>query len=111
MDFLKSKNYHDLPGLQSGTQTIVQLKITTICTRNSAINRDQVLLARRAEEEDVLKHQKKLGLNGIAGESIVRKFSVHNETTFTIEQIMSCHIKPRKGPNAGWTGVELLPLH
>lgn len=105
LDFLKLKNYHDLPGLQSDSRNSVQLNITTICTRSSAINRDQVLLARKEEYEEVVKHQKKLGLTGIVGESIIRKYSVHNETTFTIEQSISCHIKISKGPNSGWTGT------
>jgi len=104
LDFMKPKDYFDLPGLLSSSNRMFELKIMTICTRSAALNRSQVLAARKTEAEDVAKYQKKLGLEESVGESIVRKFSVHNETTFTIEQNISCLIKPKKSSSSGWTG-------
>lgn len=105
LDFHNVKDYYDIPGLQSNSRNIIQLKFTTICTRKSLITRDQVLAARRKEGGDVDKHQKRLG--NMSGESIIRKFSVHNETTFTLEQTVSCYIRPRKGGSSGWTGMSM----
>ncbi|KAK7420406.1 hypothetical protein QQX98_002829 [Neonectria punicea] len=48
--------------------------------------------------------KKKLGTSVRIGESIVRRFSAHDETTFTIEQDISLYIKERAS-GCGWTVV------
>lgn len=104
LDFMRYRDFYNDPGLQSSYEHFVQLKITTICTRRTAITRDQIKTARECENESIKKFQQKLGADGRVGESIVRRFSTHNENTFTIEQDMSCYVKTINS-KCGWTGT------
>lgn len=99
LDFMKGKDFYDQPGLRSSCEQIMQLKITTICTRVVAINPSQVKAARLRDVEEVTKYQKRLSR---CGESIIRRLSVHNETMFTIEQTASFYVKTKKG---SWTAI------
>lgn len=104
LDFMQSPSYYDLPPLPSSSGNILKLKITTICTRNQAISYRYVQQSRWDEIEAVRKHQRQLGVHGVVGESIVRRFSTHDETTFTVEQNISCCVKRRIG---GYVSMKL----
>ncbi|KAF4633456.1 hypothetical protein G7Y89_g4663 [Cudoniella acicularis] len=97
LDFLQSPLYYDLPAMPSSSRNIFDLKITTIGTRGSALGISDVQKARQQELEAVRKHQTQLGMNKSIGDSIIRKFSNHDETNFTLEQNMSCYLKNHKG--------------
>lgn len=52
----------------------------------------------------VRKNQRQLGMNSDIGQSIVRRFSVHDESIFTLEQRISIILKKKHGT---WVGEPL----
>jgi hypothetical protein len=102
LDFLQPRDFYDLPTLPSSSRNIVELRLVTICTREVPFTQDQMVSTRREEMKAVKSYQQKLGAHFAVGESIVRKFSIHSESTFTIEQKVTVCLK-RKG--RGWIGV------
>jgi hypothetical protein len=105
LDFMQYPLYYDLPALPSSSSNIVKLKITTIGTRSTALSITHVQHSRQNELEVVKGYQNQLGANKRVGESIVRKLSNHDETTFTLEQTISCCIKRKKG---GFFGTDIV---
>ena len=93
LDFLEPKNYYDLPAPQSSLRDIVHIKITTICTREVPITQQQIEHERREEREVIVKHQQQLAQHGKLGDSIVRRFAIHNKTVFTLQQNISCCVE------------------
>lgn len=105
--FMDSKDLHDLPALPSASRSLFQLKVTTIFAREVPISLDEVERSRKEEMDLVQNHQRQMG--DIIGESIVRRYSVHNETTFSVEQHISCYVGLK---NDGWFGMPFfMPLH
>ena len=105
--FLGSKDLHDLPALPSSSRSLFQLKVTTIFARQVPISPYEVEQCRKEEVNLVQSHQRQLG--DTIGESIVRRYSVHNETTFSVEQHISCYVGLK---NDGWFGEPFfMPLH
>lgn len=102
LGFLQRKDFYDIPALPSFSRNLLQLRVTTIFTRQAAITQQAVQLGRRRSVEDVRKHQVQLEQNAAVGDSIVRQFSIHNENTFTIEQNISCCVVKKNG---GWAGT------
>jgi len=102
LDFLRLKDFFDLPALPSSSKNIICLNITIIYKRSHALRHSEVKDGRSEEFKVVKKHQRHLGLDGIVGESIVRRYSIHDENTFTIEQQVTCYIKKSKN---NWTGM------
>ncbi len=96
LNFAQGRDFYDLPAPPSSSQNIIHLSVTSIGRRN---------VATPAKEDGLKKLQEylqNLGTNRAAvGESIVRRFSVHDETHFSIEQQISICVVRRKG---GWTG-------
>jgi hypothetical protein len=99
----KPKEFYDLPALPSSARNIIRLRVTTICTRQVAVNSHDVQLARAKETEEVDRYGRHLEARGSPGDSIVRRFSIHNETISTIEQDISICVKKEK--SGGWIGT------
>ena len=93
MNFLERKNYFDLPSLPSQSNTAIKFRLTTICKRKEAIGRDTLQHSRDMEAENLRAHQRQTRPADLVGDSIVRKFSIHNESLFSIEQDISCCVK------------------
>jgi hypothetical protein len=108
LDFLQPRDFYDLPTLPSSSRNIIQLKLVTICTRDVPLTHDQIERTRREEMKAVKSHQQKLGVRFDVGESVVRKFSIHSESTFTIEQKVTICLKRRGG---GWIGTFVPRYH
>jgi hypothetical protein len=104
LDFLQPREFHDLPTLPSSSRNIIKLRITTICTREMVLTQEEVETNRRDEIEAAKKHQRQLGVSGTIGESIIRRFSIHEESAFTLEQEVSFCVKRKNG---GWVGKRL----
>ena len=105
LDFLQPEGTYDLPTLPSSSRNIIRLRITTICSREVPLTQDEIENSRREEKEAVKKHQRQLGASGLVGESIIRRFSTHGETAFTLEQEVSICVKRKNG---GWIGTVLV---
>ena len=102
LDFLQPVEFYDLPTLPSSSRNVIQLRIITICSREVAFTQEQMEESRREEIEAVKKHQRQLGASGSIGESIIRRFSIHGESIFTLEQEVTCCVKRKNG---GWVGM------
>ncbi|KAL8792444.1 MAG: hypothetical protein Q9195_004977 [Heterodermia aff. obscurata] len=107
LGFLEGKDHFDLPGLPSSAGNILQLHVSTICTRDVAIGRYYIGQNRRKEQEAVRRYLRQLGSNGTCGDSIVRKLASINETTFVLEQTVHCCVER---VNGGWTGMDQTKL-
>lgn len=94
--------FYDLPPLPSGSRNILRLKVATIVNRGSTITHRQVEEQRVESVSLVMKHQVSLAMRNAVGESVVRKFSVHSERYFTIEQYITCCMVRKNG---GWAGM------
>ena len=97
LDFLQPQEYYDLPSLPSSSNNMLRLRLITICKRSQIVGYSHVEKHRWDEIEEVRKHQGRLGLHGVVGESIVRRFNNHDEMTFTLEQDVSCCVTRRNG--------------
>ena len=102
LDFMNFKNLFDLPALPSASKNIIRLRIPTICTRSVTISLEDIERRRRDDNEIVERYLKQLMSDGAAGDSIIRRFSLHNEKDFTVEQEISICIKNKK--KGGWIG-------
>lgn len=102
LSFLQPKKYYDLPELPSALRRMIRLRLTTICTFEAAISLKDVKRSRMEELELVRMQQQQLCAGKRVGDSIIRRFSVHNETVFTLEQDIS--VCARKQKNGGWSG-------
>ena len=101
MAIFERQDFFDVPALPSFTRNIIQLKITTLFTRQIVITQPAVLQGRRDSIEAVRRHQIELEKRDEVGNSIVRRLSIHNETTYSLEQDISCCIVKKHG---GWAG-------
>lgn len=85
--------YFSTPSLPSASENIVTLRFITIgCRRPKETSQDHVdqLRDNGARDMKVYKHSLQLNREHVkAGDSIVRRYSVHDETYFSIEQEMS----------------------
>jgi hypothetical protein len=96
LNFLQRQDFHELPALPSSCQNIIQLSITSIGQYPAGVFK----FGHRPEA--LLDYLQSLGKDqDVVGESIVRQFTIHNETHFSIEQQISICIVRRK---IGWTG-------
>lgn len=105
LDFLQPKNYYDLPPLPSTFLQGFSLKFITICNRSIALTLDQLHDLQWEEENAVKNHQRNLRAHGRTGASIIRRWSVHDEWTHTLEQSISFYLK-QKGN--GWVAIAWL---
>ena len=99
LDFLQPQEFYDLPTLPSSSRNVLQLRIVTICTREVAFTQEQIENSRIEEIKAVKTHQRHLGET--AGESIIRRYSIHGESIFTLEQEVSLCIKRKNGGCVG----------
>jgi CorA-like Mg2+ transporter protein len=105
--FIDKNEFFDLPSLPSGNRDILRLRVTTICHRSVPLTYEEIIKSQKQEEECIVKHQRALSVSGRAGDSIIRRYAVHNESTFTLGQEFSCFIKPGKH---SWTGIIWLDM-
>lgn len=91
--------YHELPSLPSSSRNIIELCVTSIgrCNYATGIRQEATVAVR--------KHFQALGEISHTGESIVRKFNRHDESTFSIEQRISLCLVMR---DESWTGALVL---
>lgn len=82
------------------------IRLTTICRRPIALNRPAIEQARSDAADLVRRHQHGLRI----GDSVVRRYSVFDNTTFTIEQEVSVYVERSKQHN-GWIGSLRKMLH
>jgi hypothetical protein len=102
LDFLQVKKHYDLPPLPSNANNMIRLRVCDIFHRQAALTPQQFRNARQEEKDRLQRFQRHLLNRGIAGDSLIRRFSVHNQTTFTVEYSISIYVT---GSNKrGWTG-------
>ena len=101
LDFMQPSEYYDLPSLPSSASNMFRLKLNTICKRDEVIGFGDVEKDRREEVGEVTKHQRLLGLAGVLGESIVRRYANHDEMTYSLEQDVSCYVTRKNGHTVG----------
>lgn len=80
--FLQSKDNHNIDVMPSSTQRMITIRLTTICRRSIALCRADIEQARNEAASSVRLHQQRLRV----GDSIVRRYLVFDNTTFTVEQ-------------------------
>lgn len=90
-----SKEYFDLPSLPSSSRNIINLNLISIGGWDSSSSKHQ------DDIKGMQDHFRHLGTTSGVGESIVRRFTWHDEEHFTIEQNASVCVT-RKG--TGWVG-------
>lgn len=100
--FLQSKDNHDIAAMPSTTQRMLTIRLTTICRRPIVLSRTEIEQARSDAADLVRRHQQRLQV----GDSIVRKYSVFDNTTFTIEQEVAIYLERSKQHN-GWIGLSI----
>jgi hypothetical protein len=101
LDFLQQRDFCDLPSLPSTSKNIVRLRITNIWTRTVPLSIKEIAQERIGSKRILEEYQNALVASGRAGDSIIRNYSVHSETLYTIEQDIFFSVKKR---NKGWTG-------
>lgn len=100
--FMERRKLFDIPTLPSSSRNILNLRITTIYTRQAALTKQAVEKGREESAETVKKHQIALQNIDSAGDSIVRRYSIHSENTYTIGQNISCCVVKK---HDGWAGT------
>jgi hypothetical protein len=85
--------------MPSSTQRMLTIRLTTIYRRQIVLSRTAIEQARNDSTDLVHRHQQRLR----PGDSIVRKYSVFDNTTFTIEQEIAVYVERSKQHN-GWIG-------
>ncbi|KAE8453866.1 hypothetical protein EG329_007642 [Mollisiaceae sp. DMI_Dod_QoI] len=99
LHFLEKKDYYDLPATRSSSSNLIRIRITSIFLRQVPISQTHIKSLRRDEALRLKKHQR--AANRI-GQSIVRRFSIHNEQIYTLEQDIAITCKRNQG---GWTAL------
>lgn len=96
LDFVSiigKRNYFPLPSLSSSSSNIIRLRVTTTGYRDASTetNDQHRLEALRGEcSKDMDEYLKQVKLDRIEpGDSVVRRFSVHNNAHFSLEQDIS----------------------
>ncbi|KAF5575008.1 uncharacterized protein FSUBG_13973 [Fusarium subglutinans] len=97
MSFCQVTDYNDQPCLPSGFLNILTLREVKLFHRENVISQDKVQQARAQSSDDVRSSHNNLQN---LGDSIVRRFSPHNERTFSTEHNISCYIA--KKPQGSW---------
>jgi hypothetical protein len=97
LSFQISKEYYALPCLPSSADNIIKLRITTVGRRQTSERKkrvsesDHINELRRNAAKDMEDYRKRLlrGLETHTGDSVVRRYSVHTDELFSIEQEIS----------------------
>ncbi|KAL8899445.1 MAG: hypothetical protein Q9207_006203 [Kuettlingeria erythrocarpa] len=98
LKFVRGRDFYELPAPPSSTQNIVHLSTTSIGQRTFP-----ALLRGEDDHEVLQEYLYNLGERpAVVGESIVRKYFVHDDATFSIEQLISICVVRRKA--GGWAG-------
>ena len=100
LDFQHPEDSFDLPPLPSTARNIISLPVLTICHRQKPSEQCRVQQERREALDEVRKNQRQLIANNKIGDSIVRRFSIHDEATFALEQRISITIVKRRKQGA-----------
>lgn len=100
LNFLEQRDFYEMATLPSNSRNILRLRIPSILVRRVPTSQAEFGELRVNESEKVLKMQRSVR---DVGESIVRRFSFHNETYVTIEQDLLVTIVQKR--DRGWTGI------
>jgi hypothetical protein len=100
LHFLEDKEFYDLPPPPSNSPNILRIRVTSIFKRQEALSLSDIQRLRATETKSIEKYQRRLHT---PGESIVRHFSTHDASTFTIEQEISIYLVHKRVH--GWTGI------
>ena len=96
LSFGQNSDFYDIPAPASSSQNIVKLSITSIGKRSATSVKQQ------GQKQSLQEYFENLGSNpDVVGESIVRRFSVHDHAHFSIEQDISLCVLKR---GEGWIG-------
>ena len=99
----KPEEFYDLPQLPSAQCSILRLRVTEIFKRQEPQVITKVQSARLKEGRDLKEYQNRLRQSGTCGDTIVRRFSIHDGSIFTIEHDISiCVRKDEK--KSSWVG-------
>ncbi|KAK4939444.1 hypothetical protein LTR10_020250 [Elasticomyces elasticus] len=98
--FLQSKDHHDFAEMPSSGQRMLTLRLTTICHTQFALRQTAIEAARNEATNAVRQHQQRLR----TGDSVVRKYSVFDNTIFTIDQELAIYVERKKQHN-GWIAI------
>lgn len=102
LEFIKGEDLYDLPGLPSISRHICQLRVTTIIKHQVPFTNERIRKARDGDDSSIVEYLKALQSEAIPGVSIVRRYACHNDTTSTVEQVISLSACRRSG--GGWIG-------
>lgn len=86
--------------MPSSAQRMLTLRLTTICHTQFALRQTAIEAARNEATNAVRQHQQRLR----TGDSVVRKYSVLDNTIFTIDQELAFYVERKKQHN-GWIGA------
>lgn len=105
LDFLTTpEDFYDLPPLPSGNCSILRLRLTNIFRRQSHLTMEEVQAYRSKEVGDVMNYQEEIARQTNCGSTLVRRYSIHNESTFTLEHNITILVKGSLNLNRGWSG-------
>lgn len=115
LEFLSRKSYFSTPSLPSAAENIITLSFITLGSRHSEENSQNHIDQLRADGRKELKaymHNLKCNVGGDVktGDSIVRRYSVHDGSHFSIEQEISISLKKFDNQWIGRLNSHLLSL-
>ncbi len=92
LNFRSPSEYFSLPSLPSSSENIIRLPFITLCSREDKIGKsDQKVIDEMrvsgTKAMEIYTHRLKMGT--AVGDSIVRRYSVHDERHFSLEQEMT----------------------
>lgn len=109
LSFMRREGQFDLPGLPYASRNIVKLPLYTIGMWNIDRPSKRHSIANEWSEvsRGIASYLRSLDVTTMAGQSIVRKITFHDQKHFTVEQEISICIEAK---DRGWTGLPPLIL-
>lgn len=104
LDFFQLRECPDTSHLPSSARNIVRLRVTDVFTRQAALSLRQVQQAREDSGLSIRAYQRIIRQNASVGDSILRKLSILDETTFALEYDIAICVKGSH--KKGWTGMQ-----
>jgi hypothetical protein len=109
LDFLSITNSrYDIPPLPSAIFGIIRLRVTDIFTREASLDKNNVQDRRRDEFRGLRTYQNSLGRTAVSGETIVRRYSIHDGATFSTEHDISIIVRKSHTTPNSWIGGSAL---
>jgi hypothetical protein len=104
LSFQSPSNYFSLPSLPSCSENIIRLPFVTLCSREDKIGKsDQKAIdeMRVSGTKAMAIYTHRLKMDAAIGDSIVRRYFVHDERHFSLEQEMTISLNQVSG---NWIG-------